>query len=119
MASLPCALNCGKPVNPYDNGVWKEVTGFVGGPKKDSMRLRTDTGRFAHDACVHKASMGQAPDQPAMDEPEVLDEFGNPVEPDPKHPEWPEDFFEKPEEVAPRDEPKFHMSDGQPDDKHF
>ena len=113
MARLPCALNCGKPVNPHDLGVWKEVTGFVGGPKKDSMRLRIDTGRFAHDACVQKANMGQAPDQPAMDEWPA-----EPLEADPRPPEWPEDFFDKPEEVE-LVEPKFHMSDGEPDRDTF
>jgi hypothetical protein len=64
--TIECALGCGKPLNPHDLGVWKEVTGFVGGPKKDSMALRTDTGRFAHDSCVHKAKQGQAPDQPSL-----------------------------------------------------
>ena len=58
-----CALGCGNPLNPYDEGIWKEVKGFVGGPKKDSMRLREDTGRYAHNACVEKANQGQAPDQ--------------------------------------------------------
>lgn len=112
MASLPCALNCGNPVNPYDNGVWKEVTGFVGGPKKDSMRLRTDTGRFAHDACVHKANMGQAPDQPTLDEPArnegaSYSSFADPL---------PEDLFEPVEEVPPRDEPDFSRTDPGGDD---
>lgn len=64
--SEDCALGCGKPVNPFDKGVWKEVRGFVGGPKKDSMRLREDTGRYAHDACVAKMQEGQAIDQPSL-----------------------------------------------------
>ena len=64
--SEECALGCGKPVNPHDIGVWKQVIGFVGGPKKDSMRLREDTGRYAHDACVQKVQGGQAVDQPSM-----------------------------------------------------
>ena len=66
MASQECALGCGRPLNPHDTGIWKEVRGFVGGPKKDSMALREDTGRYAHDSCVHKAKVGQAPDQPDM-----------------------------------------------------
>lgn len=64
--SFNCALGCGKPLNPYDEGIWKEVTGFVGGPKSDSMRLRQDTGRYAHNSCVQKAAQGQAPDQEAL-----------------------------------------------------
>lgn len=67
MASEPCALGCGNPVSPHDESTWKEVTGFVGGPGKDSMRLRTDTGRYAHQHCVAKAQQGQAPDQPEME----------------------------------------------------
>lgn len=52
---------CGKPVNPYDASTWKEVAGFVGGPRKDSMRLRQDTGRFAHNHCVQLKAQGQEP----------------------------------------------------------
>ena len=63
--SEACAL-CGEPLNPYDAGVWKEVKGWVGGPRKDSMRLREDTGRHAHDRCVAKLQAGQAIDQPSM-----------------------------------------------------
>ena len=61
-----CALGCGNPLNPHDLGVWKEVTGFVGGPKKDSMRLREDTGRHAHDACVQRAQEGQQVGGPTL-----------------------------------------------------
>jgi hypothetical protein len=64
--SEECALGCGKPVNPFDAGVWKEVRGFVGGPKKDSMRVRQDTGRYAHDSCVAAHQAGQAVDQPSL-----------------------------------------------------
>lgn len=59
--SETCAL-CGGPVNPYDSSTWKEVVGFVGGPRKDSMRLRRDTGRYAHNHCVGVANAGQQPD---------------------------------------------------------
>lgn len=62
-----CGLGCGKPVNPHDIGTWKEVRGWVGGPRKDSMRLREDTGRYAHASCVAKAQEGQAPDQEGFD----------------------------------------------------
>ena len=72
--SEECALGCGNPVNPHDLSTWKEVSGFVGGPKKDSMRLRADTGRYAHDACVQKVQEGQAVDQPSL--------LDNPVSPE-------------------------------------
>ena len=60
-----CSL-CSEPVNKNADDVWKQVTGFVGGPKKDSMRLRKDTGYFAHDKCVAKISEGQPIDQPGL-----------------------------------------------------
>lgn len=60
-----CEL-CGKPILSNDKTVWKQVIGWVGGPKKDSMRLRDDTGKFAHDDCVKKIQAGQALDQPSM-----------------------------------------------------
>lgn len=65
IVSEECAL-CGHDLNPYDVGTWKEVKGWVGGPKKDSMRLREDTGRHAHNACVEKLQAGQAVDQPTI-----------------------------------------------------
>lgn len=58
----PCPF-CGDPVNKYDKGVWKKVAGWVGGPRKDSMRLREDLNEYAHDHCVLKAQRGIAPDQ--------------------------------------------------------
>lgn len=64
--SVDCALGCGMPVNPHDVGTWKEVSGWVGGPRKDSMRLREDTGKYAHDACVARVQAGQAADQPSL-----------------------------------------------------
>lgn len=60
-----CSL-CGDPVRMSDSTIWKEVSGFVGGPKKDSMRLRKDTGRFAHDSCVAAAQDGQEPTQSSL-----------------------------------------------------
>ena len=71
-----CKL-CGKEVNPHDPETWKEITGFVGGPKKDSMVLRTDTGNFACSSCIHKAKLGQAPEQNSL--------FDNPVVWTPDH----------------------------------
>ena len=60
-----CGL-CGDMIDRHDTGVWKKVTGWVGGPKKDSMRLREDTGEVAHDDCVAKLQAGQAIDQPDL-----------------------------------------------------
>lgn len=59
---------CGKPVNPFDSSTWKLVTGWVGGPKRDSMRLREDTGKYAHNHCIQKLATGQAVDQPEITE---------------------------------------------------
>lgn len=60
-----CVL-CFSTVNKDDPTLWKEVSGFVGGPKKDSMRLRKDTGHYAHNMCVQKESNGQTVDQPDL-----------------------------------------------------
>lgn len=60
-----CAF-CGGPVNPFDTSTWKEVVGWVGGPRKDAMTLRSDTKRYAHESCIHKAREGQTPDQPDL-----------------------------------------------------
>ena len=65
MSGDACPL-CSNSINKDDPTNWKQVVGFVGGPKKDSMRLRQDTGILAHDACVKKLAEGQAPDQPSM-----------------------------------------------------
>lgn len=64
-ASNLCPL-CEKIINKDDPTNWKEVKGWVGGPKKDHMRLRNDTGLLAHDSCVAKLSQGQTPDQPSI-----------------------------------------------------
>lgn len=65
---------------------WKEVRGFVGGKKKDSMVLRIDTGRQAHDHCVAKARQGQAPDQL-----ELFDESAQEKTAPPPNTDWLED----------------------------
>jgi hypothetical protein len=65
-----CAL-CQLDIDRHSPATWKQVIGWVGGPRKDSMRLRENTGKFAHDACVAKVQKGQAIDQPDLwDEPE-------------------------------------------------
>jgi hypothetical protein len=66
MASEPCALECGNPVNPYDEGTYKQVKGWVHGKKKDSLTLREDTGLYAHQHCVLKVKEGQSIDQPSI-----------------------------------------------------
>ena len=63
--SVPCYF-CGEGVNPFDEHIAKQVTGFVGGPKKDSMSLREDTGNYAHQLCVDKAKEGQVPGEPDL-----------------------------------------------------
>lgn len=57
-------LLCKKDINKDDPNTWKQVLGWVGGPRKDSMRLRSNTGGLAHDVCVEKMQRGQAVDQP-------------------------------------------------------
>jgi hypothetical protein len=65
-----CSL-CSQPVDRYSPDAWKQVKGWVGGPRKDSMRLREDTGYYAHQECVLKLSSGQAVDQDTLfDDPE-------------------------------------------------
>ena len=60
-----CGL-CGQPVDKNDPNTWKQAKGWVGGPRKDSMRLREDTGYYAHDHCVAKLQAGQAIDQTSL-----------------------------------------------------
>lgn len=62
-----CPL-CDQTVDPHNPDTWKQVIGWVGGPRKDSMRLREDTGRYAHNECVAKVQSGQAIDQPSIEE---------------------------------------------------
>jgi hypothetical protein len=89
--TVPCLI-CKKPINPHDVSSWKEVTGFVGGPKKDSMVLRKDTGNFACTPCIHKERQGQAPDQDTLfAEPATPASVGMRVDSD----DWgPEDIWE-------------------------
>lgn len=60
---MKCAI-CERPIETED--FYKEVKGWVGGPKKDSMRLREDTGRVAHADCVSILASGQDPTQPDL-----------------------------------------------------
>lgn len=75
MSSVKCFF-CPKPVNPHDLGTWKQVTGWVGGPRKDAMTLREDTGEYAHESCILKAKAGQTPDQPDLFEEQPRIIFG-------------------------------------------
>lgn len=63
--SETCEL-CHKDIDRHSPATWKQVIGWVGGPRKDSMRLRENTGKFAHDACVAKVQIGQTVDQPDL-----------------------------------------------------
>lgn len=83
-----CGL-CGGPIDKNQKDSWKQVVGWVGGPRKDSMRLREDTGRYAHDYCVEKVQAGQAPDQESMFD-------------DPTHGRIDKDIQEAVEEMSPR-----------------
>lgn len=60
-----CPL-CGEPVNKHADDTWKQVTGWVGGRKKDSMRLREDTGEYAHDHCIKALQTGNPANQPDL-----------------------------------------------------
>lgn len=76
--SINCFF-CKGPVNPHDLGTWKQVAGWVGGERKDSMTMRDDTGEYAHAACIEKARKGQPADQPSLDEavyPSIVIESG-------------------------------------------
>ena len=65
MTTVPCPF-CGRNVAISHPETWKQVVGWVGGPRKDSMRLREDTGQYAHNTCVEKEQQGQAPDQASL-----------------------------------------------------
>lgn len=58
---------CPNPLNPYDLGVYKQVAGWVSGPKADGMVLREETGKYAHRTCIEKMKAGQLPEQPELD----------------------------------------------------
>lgn len=63
---------CFDPVNKDDPESWKQVMGWVSGPKAHGMTLREYTGRFAHAGCIAKLKAGQAPDQPSLLDEEVI-----------------------------------------------
>lgn len=56
----------GEPINPHDEGVYKKVSGWVTGPKADSMILREDVGEYACRTCINRLKLGQAADQPDL-----------------------------------------------------
>lgn len=61
-----CSL-CRKPVVHTDDDNWYEVTGWVHGPKRDSLSLRELTGLVAHNECIRKAKQHIHPDDQAME----------------------------------------------------
>lgn len=64
-------LICHGPVNPHDVSTWKQVTAWVGGPKKDSAKGRKDTGNYAHNHCVQASLVeGIAADQASLQDAE-------------------------------------------------
>lgn len=64
--SEPCEL-CGEDIEDiYDESVYKQVKGWVHGKKKDSLTLREDTHKYAHEECIKKTKEGQAVDQPDL-----------------------------------------------------
>lgn len=62
---MKCDL-CGKPVAFIGEPFAKKVTGWVLGPKFDSMKLRQDTGEIAHNSCVLMVQNGQDPMSPDL-----------------------------------------------------
>lgn len=59
-------LLCEQAIDIDDPTIWRQVTGWVHGPKRDSLTMRDDTGNVAHDECIHKLKEGQAVDQPSL-----------------------------------------------------
>lgn len=57
---------CLEPVRDDDPTAWKQVTGWVHGPKRDSLTLREPTGRVAHNECIDKARQGVLPNQEGL-----------------------------------------------------
>lgn len=49
-----------------DDTIWKQIKGWVHGPKAHGLTLREYTDEYAHDTCVNKARAGQASDQPSL-----------------------------------------------------
>jgi len=75
----PCDL-CGGPCNPYDESSYKQVAGWVHGKKSDSMTLREETGKVAHEKCILKAKAGIAPDDADLFEEQRQDADDRPIE---------------------------------------
>jgi hypothetical protein len=73
---------CTERVDSSDPDTWKQVTGWVGGPRKDGMTAREDTGRYAHNHCLAKVRLGQSPDQQDLFGEDVLPP-ARPAEPEP------------------------------------
>jgi len=61
-----CAVCGGESVDKNAVSTWKQVIGWVHGPKADAMTLRQYTGQYAHDECIKRLKAGQAADQPDL-----------------------------------------------------
>lgn len=71
--SRSCAF-CTDPVDLDDPNIWREIVGWVHGPKRDGLSLRAATGQVGHDACVHKAKQGEPASTPSLFEEEENNE---------------------------------------------
>lgn len=77
---------CYQPCNIDEVETYREVASWVSGPKLDGPKLRHQTGRIAHQACVDRAVAGQAPDQPELELSECSHEHTRPFSKDDKRP---------------------------------
>ncbi len=61
-----CCAFCTEHVDLDDPSIWREIVGWIHGPKRDGLCLRATTGQVAHDSCVHKAKQGEPPSTPSL-----------------------------------------------------
>ena len=57
---------CPEVVDTDDDANYVEVTSWVNGPKLDGPKLRTQSGRVAHQRCIDNLVRGQSVDQPDL-----------------------------------------------------
>lgn len=65
---------CYESIDRSDPSSWREVRGWVHGPKQNGLTLSEKVDNFAHDRCVRKAQAGQDPNQEALFEMPEKDE---------------------------------------------